>query len=771
MSSEIVSADNGRQMSSSDAGCAGVPAALLSAPEGLIAVGGRNEVHLNWSAVEFASSYNVFRDGAFVGTTTGTSYTDPEGEGFGLGYSEEYCYTITTTNASGAETLPYVLAGLNVSVDPVNKLIYVGMINFWPISGYQFDVSMDDSFTILGVDAANSLLDAQYLNGRVIGFSLSGDLIPAGGPDYNGNGVGDGLEDQNGDGMPDGTLLSVLAYAPNGNNFSGTFGVSLSDFTFADESYLGLNVCDMDFNPLNGCDVSTTFDYSIDCNGDDDGVAFLDSCGVCSHGNTDHVANSDIDCHGDCFGEAFLDTCGVCSEGNSGHVADSNIDCNDECFGDALVDECGECQVSYCYDYVTHQVNFDFPCDGPTEMYVVPDNPQNPYWNGSMDECGVCFGDDLSCATVDVSYGVINNGSFIDGSLGVIEVLYNSTVDVHGFQFNLDGVSLTGGSSDIGNLSASSNTGNVIGFSLSGDVLPEGEGVLALLYFDPSYDGTDMCMTSEIISAYGGNQIESTNAGCTYVIPGEGAFPGDANLDGATNILDAVMVVEFIFGTLGIPMTDIGFINADLSTDGILDILDLVSMVDIILETPARLQDATVASVVVTDNEVTLSSDGYVGAVQLTLTHDVDIEVELSESAFISGHHTEGNTTQIIVLDPTSELFTVSGDFEIEEVVAASGDGYIDVNVYDAMTYSISSIYPNPFNPETTIEYSIPTDEMVSVSIYDLQGRMVTQLTDGVQSAGYHRLTWNASEMPTGLYFVRMVAGSYRETQKIMLIK
>ena len=48
---------------------------------------------------------------------------------------------------------------------------------------------------------------------------------------------------------------------------------------------------------------------------------------------------------------------------------------------------------------------------------------------------------------------------------------------------------------------------------------------------------------------------------------------------------------------------------------------------------------------------------------------------------------------------------------------------------------------------------------------------MVTQLTDGVQSAGYHRLTWNASEMPTGLYFVRMVAGSYRETQKIMLIK
>ena len=61
--------------------------------------------------------------------------------------------------------------------------------------------------------------------------------------------------------------------------------------------------------------------------------------------------------------------------------------------------------------------------------------------------------------------------------------------------------------------------------------------------------------------------------------------------------------------------------------------------------------------------------------------------------------------------------------------------------------------------------------EMVSVSIYDLNGRMVTSLSNGVQSAGYHSVTWNASEMPTGLYFVKLVAGSYRETQKIMLIK
>ena len=169
----------------------------------------------------------------------------------------------------------------------------------------------------MGVDDSNSLLTASYANGRVVGFSLTGDLIAP---------------------NPAGTLLAVLAYEPNGNNFGGTFEASVSNFVFADENYMELNVCDLDFNPLNGCEVSTTFDYSIDCNGDDYGDAYLDSCGVCSGGNSGHEADSDIDCNGDCFGEAYEDSCGVCSVGNSGHEADSDIDCNGDCFGEAYED-------------------------------------------------------------------------------------------------------------------------------------------------------------------------------------------------------------------------------------------------------------------------------------------------------------------------------------------------------------------------------------------------------------------------------------------------
>ena len=50
-----------------------------------------------------------------------------------------------------------------------------------------------------------------------------------------------------------------------------------------------------------------------------------------------------------------------------------------------MVDDCGDCQSGYCYDYVTHEVSFG-ACDGPTQMWVEPDSPSNPYWNASCEE-------------------------------------------------------------------------------------------------------------------------------------------------------------------------------------------------------------------------------------------------------------------------------------------------------------------------------------------------------------------------------------------------
>ena len=84
---------------------------------------------------------------------------------------------------------------------------------------------------------------------------------------------------------------------------------------------------------------------------------------------------------------------------------------------------------------------------------------------------------------------------------------------------------------------------------------------------------------------------------------------------------------------------------------------------------------------------------------------------------------------------------------------------------------TLNGSYPNPFNPATTISFSIPSEMNVDVKVYDISGRMVGELMNGIQSQGLYEITWDASSQASGLYFVRLVAGTEMHTQKIMLIK
>jgi hypothetical protein len=85
--------------------------------------------------------------------------------------------------------------------------------------------------------------------------------------------------------------------------------------------------------------------------------------------------------------------------------------------------------------------------------------------------------------------------------------------------------------------------------------------------------------------------------------------------------------------------------------------------------------------------------------------------------------------------------------------------------------YGISDAYPNPFNPVTSFEYTMPEDGMVRVAIYDINGRMVSELVNGYQSAGSYPVVWDAQELSSGVYMVNMTAGNYSTIQKVMLIK
>ena len=87
-------------------------------------------------------------------------------------------------------------------------------------------------------------------------------------------------------------------------------------------------------------------------------------------------------------------------------------------------------------------------------------------------------------------------------------------------------------------------------------------------------------------------------------------------------------------------------------------------------------------------------------------------------------------------------------------------------------TFELQGNYPNPFNPQTTIRYALPEQAAVTMTIYDATGRRVANLLqERTQAAGWHELTFDASTLPSGVYFYRLVAGDWSEVKQMILLK
>ena len=85
--------------------------------------------------------------------------------------------------------------------------------------------------------------------------------------------------------------------------------------------------------------------------------------------------------------------------------------------------------------------------------------------------------------------------------------------------------------------------------------------------------------------------------------------------------------------------------------------------------------------------------------------------------------------------------------------------------------FALHQAYPNPFNPSTTINFDLPVDNHVHLQVYDVQGRLVQELSNSVLNAGYHQFIWNANRYASGAYIIKLTAGDFITTQKITLIK
>ena len=99
----------------------------------------------------------------------------------------------------------------------------------------------------------------------------------------------------------------------------------------------------------------------------------------------------------------------------------------------------------------------------------------------------------------------------------------------------------------------------------------------------------------------------------------------------------------------------------------------------------------------------------------------------------------------------------------------------MNLDIYQPSDFQLFVPFPNPFNPLTKIEYNLPYVGDVSLIIYDIMGRQVEILYDGIQYQGNYTISWDASNYSSGVYFIKMNVGDSQspisQSQKVVLLK
>jgi len=203
----------------------------------------------------------------------------------------------------------------------------------------------------------------------------------------------------------------------------------------------------------------------------------------------------------------------------------------------------------------------------------------------------------------------------------------------------------------------------------------------------------------------------------------------------------------------------------------------------------ARVDDATCYNYAIIENSFYLYADGYIGGIQMTLTHGDNFELTLAGDSFLDGYNTDDNQTTIIIVVPGgSLLFSTSDQYEIAEIiVAANMDGevahcpdselgeidQVDLNIDEIIpnTKNALLMYPNPFNPITTIEYHIESAANIQLHIFDIYGQKVRDIYQGYKPAGMHKITWEP-DLSSGQYYVKLMSNDeIIKTSKVTLLK
>jgi len=160
-----------------------------------------------------------------------------------------------------------------------------------------------------------------------------------------------------------------------------------------------------------------------------------------------------------------------------------------------------------------------------------------------------------------------------------------------------------------------------------------------------------------------------------------------------------------------------------------------------------------------------------------TETNNYGFEIEKSvdgnsftKIGFVEGHGSTTIENKYSFIDETknSKMY-----YRLKQLDFNGESEYSSVLSVELMPskYSLSQNFPNPFNPSTVIEFSIPEDNMVNLSVFDILGNEITTLVSENRKAGYHSVSFDASNISAGVYLYKLSVGKFNEVKKMLLVK
>ena len=143
----------------------------------------------------------------------------------------------------------------------------------------------------------------------------------------------------------------------------------------------------------------------------------------------------------------------------------------------------------------------------------------------------------------------------------------------------------------------------------------------------------------------------------------------------------------------------------------------------------------------------------------------------------VSGKSLTLSALNLITISTSSGTVTIGGTGSSAKIAANGSDKSAYFNETTPgedipNIFVLSQNFPNPFNPTTTISFSLPSTSMVSLTIFDILGRKIATIVDNeIMAAGNYSKQWNALEFSSGIYFYRLQAGQFSEIKKLILLQ